>query len=221
MTRLTATQLDARAPETEQNNTVFSHLVTWDDIVQEGANLRQERDSFSWQLGDLALYACNRRNPKGGRPSKGNEPYTVSALASAIGEHREVLSRLMALSEFLPPPERETLPPNVSWRHCSEAVRRSGWRPGEIIASAQKDHFWYFIQDYADGQSVRPRKTQAAEASREANENRPTDFERSCRAYHNDVMGLVRIAPSNHARECVRQAAAALAEALEPEGVTA
>lgn len=211
-------------------NNSYAHLKSWDEITAYAADLRQSRDACSWALGDLALFACGQRSPVGGRPRNGSEAYTLSALAFAIGEDRPVLSALMANSEFWPPLDRESLPLNVSWRQCSEARRRSGWRPGRLRTNVQIEFARELLEKFADSpQLVTPRKPKDRRSSLDGSafdgeppeESPPSDFERACRALHNDVMGLIRIAPSPHARECVRQAASALAEALEPEKVIA
>lgn len=116
----------------------FEFLHTWEEIVTYAAQLREQRDRLSWELGDLALYACTP-NPTGGRPFKeASRDRTISAFAEAIGEDRSVVSAWMHNAEFWPPGVRAQLPLNVSWRQCAAARRRSGWRPGNEIAAEHR-----------------------------------------------------------------------------------
>ena len=86
-----------------------------------------------------------------------------------------------------------------------------------MITAQQKQFALDFIQAYADDSAiVRPNKPKVEHPEQDYDEqNTPTDFERSIKSLHNELMGLVGLAPTNHARECVLSAARDLADALE------
>src|SRR3990167_3150785 len=131
------------------NRSHHEHSETsWKEAVAVGIELREQRDALSFGLGDMALAVCGGRNPDGGRPGK--ETHTLSEYARAIREDRARLSGLVANSEFWPTAERADLPPNVSWYHLSEARRRSGWRPGQMITEKQKEFALQIVNAYAE-----------------------------------------------------------------------
>jgi hypothetical protein len=178
--------------------TTFSHLKTWDEIVSRAAEYRQERDEWSFELGDLTLFACGDATP--GRPTDERKEHTVSALAFAIGEERSVMSNLMWNSYFWDPTERKKLPPNVSWRQCSEARRRSGWRPGMEITPKQREFAWTLVFKFADGDQVVPGK------------HASLDFPDLCRRWYTGIQAQFDAAPPG-ARPHLRKAIDELQEA--------
>ena len=126
-----------------------SQFLVWEDLICAGIAAREERDECSWRLGDLANLACTHP-AQGGRPKAGEKEWTKSAFALAIGEQREVISALAANSEFFTLDMRAEVPPQVSWRMCSEARRRSGWRPGVAIEPVHRERAFKFILEFAD-----------------------------------------------------------------------
>lgn len=108
----------------------YSEGTPWETVVSIAIMLREHIDSGKWNLGDLALAACDAAP---GRPKAGQAERTISALADAIGEERSVISALRNNSLFYDAATREQIPPVISWRIASECRQRSGWKVGTEI----------------------------------------------------------------------------------------
>ena len=137
----------------------FTHVQTWDDVVQEAANLRRESDLKKFALGDLVNFACPRRRP--GNPGR-DKRWNVTRLAAAIGESRAVLSQLAANAEFWVPSVRDELPPQVSWRMLARARVDSGWQPGEPVTKDVLLKAMDQVLKMADGEWTRKRRIPTA-----------------------------------------------------------
>lgn len=150
---------------TEMKNTVatiayspqISALSDWEQAVSMGIMFVEERDKWSWALGELASYVRTSK-PVGGRPRKSDTLGTLSAFADDIGMRRESISVMCQNFEFYQS-IRDELPENVTWHQLSLARRRSGWRPGNDIEPEHQQHALEFANEYADEVPPKQKRT--------------------------------------------------------------
>lgn len=111
----------------------FARTVgTWDEAVQLGITLRQDRDSNSWDLGWLCWYENKDDN------------HSLAAFAAAIGECVGTLMRLRWLAAGFPPETVDAFP-TLSASHFEVVRSLVGKRDGEGDMEAM-----YFLEKAAD-----------------------------------------------------------------------
>ena len=137
----------------------IASLDTWEAAVSMGVMFVEERDKWSWALGELASFVRTSK-PIGGRPRKSEMLGTLSAFADDIGMRRESISAMCQNFEFYQS-IRDQLPENVTWHQLSEARRRSGWRPGMEIEDEHRQHALEFAEEYADATPPKVKRTLA------------------------------------------------------------
>ena len=137
----------------------IAELDTWESAVSMGIMFVEERDAWSWALGELASFV-RTSGVVGGRPRENERTSTLSAFADAIGMRRESISAMCWNWEFFQS-MRATLPENVTWHQLSEARRRSGWRPGMEIEDEHRQHALEFAEEYADKMPPKAKRTLA------------------------------------------------------------
>jgi len=139
-------------------------LSDWEAAISMGVMFVEERDKWSWALGELASFVRTSR-PIGGRPRKSETLGTLSAFADDIGMRRESISAMCWNWEFFQT-MHDQLPENVTWHQLSEARRRSGWRPGNEIEPAHRERALEFAAEYADETPPKQKRTWADKLSR-------------------------------------------------------
>ena len=128
-------------------------IRNWEDATELGRFYRTAGDEARFDLGDLACFACSRKN---GRPPTLTDYKTLGQLADEIGEYRSALSQMASMSEFLSSDDdRQTCYEKGAGWHTMNAARiRTGWKPGEAVTEKQSALFWDIVTKAADDDAM-------------------------------------------------------------------
>ena len=143
----------------------FTKIIkNWEDAAELGRFYRLGGDENRFNLGDLALFVCERKD---GRPLAGTEDRTITTFSKEVGELRPVISQLMAMAEFLPDDDerQKCYDLGVGWHLQNKARIATGWKPGEAVTEKQRALFWDRVGKEADG-GAPPERTPADDMRR-------------------------------------------------------
>lgn len=171
----------------------YSEGTPWETVVSIAIMLREHIDSGKWNLGDLALAACDAAP---GRPKAGQAERTISALADAIGEERSVISALRNNSLFYDSETRSQIPVTISWRIASECRQKSGWTTNVPIEPWHRANALNLINDREARMDAPPAVTSMADrAGQLANRLEGLKFENdTAAALLRDAIATARLA---------------------------